>query len=88
MHAVTIELFGIPRRRAGVAEVCVNARTLADAVRELEAACPTLTGLMTADGTLSPQVLLSLDGTRFTGNLDQELHDGARLLLFSADAGG
>lgn len=86
--SVTIELFGIPRRRAGVAEVSLRARTLAEAVRQLEAACPQLAGLVTSEGNLSPQVLLSLDGTRFTGNLDQELPDDARLLLFSADAGG
>jgi molybdopterin converting factor small subunit len=88
MHAVTIELFGIPRRRAGVAAVSVRARTMAEAVRRLEEAYPGLAGLVTSDGMLSPQVLLSLDGTRFTGNLEQELSDGARLLLFSADAGG
>ena len=85
---VTIELFGIPRQRAGVAHLTVQAYTLADAVRQLESACPRLVGLLQADGTLSPHFLLSLNGERFLGSLREKLPANARLLLLSADAGG
>ena len=85
---VTIELFGIPRQRAGVAHITVQADTLADAVRQLESACPLLAGILQADGTLSPHFLLSLNGERFLGSLREKLPVNARLLLLSADAGG
>ena len=85
---VSIELFGIPRQRAGFASITIQADTLADAVRQLEAACPQLAGLLQADGTLSPHFLLSLNGERFLGSLREKLPANARLLLLSVDAGG
>ena len=88
MSEITIELFGIPRQRAGTAQITVQARTLADAVRQLEASCPRLAGLVQADGTLSPHYLLSLNGEHFVGDLREKLPAKARLLLLSADAGG
>ena len=84
----TIELFGIPRRRAGAAAVSVHADTLSDALRQLEAVCPKLAGLIQLDGTLSPHYLLSLNGAQFVGDLRIKLPPQARLLLLSADAGG
>jgi molybdopterin converting factor small subunit len=88
MSEITIELFGIPRQRAGMAQVTVQARTLADALGQLEASCPRLAGLVHADGTLSPHYLLSLNGEHFVGDLREKLPAKARLLLLSADAGG
>jgi molybdopterin converting factor small subunit len=85
---VSIELFGMPRHQAGVARFTAPAATIIDALHRLEAACPGLAGLVSKDGNLSPQYLLSVDGERFLGTLDQSIHDGARLLLLSADAGG
>ena len=88
MTEITIELFGIPRQRAGLAQITVHANTLADAVGQLEASCPRLAGLIQADGTLSPHYLLSLNGEHFVGDLREILPAKARLLLLSADAGG
>lgn len=88
MSEITIELFGIPRQRAGMARITVQASTLADAVGQLEASCPRLAGLIQADGTLSPHYLLSLNGEHFVGDLREKLPAKARLLLLSADAGG
>jgi molybdopterin converting factor small subunit len=87
MAQVTIELFGIPRRRAGVAQVAVAAETVRAALQQLESRCPQLEGLLQSSG-LSPHYLLSIDGERFVGNLDMAVPADARLLLFSADAGG
>jgi hypothetical protein len=85
---VTIELFGIARARAGQGAVVVTAATAREALLQLGAACPALAGLLRADGRLSSQYLLSLDGHQFVTDLDQPLRPGERLLLLSADAGG
>jgi molybdopterin converting factor small subunit len=86
--AVTIELFGVPRARAGRQEVVVPATTAGEALAALVDACPDLAGVCRPDGRLAPHYLLSLDGQRFVTDLDQPLQPGDRLLLLSADAGG
>lgn len=85
---ITIELFGMPRARAGVRELAVSAATVGEALVEVIEKCPQLADLVKADGTLSPQYLLSLDGQRFLTDGSQPLRSGDRLLLLSADAGG
>ena len=86
--AVTVELFGVPRARAGLAELSVSAATAGEALAALAAACPGLGELCRPDGRLAPQYLLSLDGKRFVTDLAEPLRPGERLLLLSADAGG
>jgi molybdopterin converting factor small subunit len=85
---VTVELFGVPRMRAGRSEVVVSAATVGEALAAVSAACPALANLRGPDGRLAPQYLLSLDGARFITDLAQPLHSRDRLLLLSADAGG
>jgi hypothetical protein len=85
---VTVEFYGVPRQRAGRAELVVQAETLAEALTAVELACPRLSGLMLPAGRLSPQYLLSLDGRRFTRDLKHTLRPGERVILLSADAGG
>jgi hypothetical protein len=84
---VIVELFGVPRLRAGVAEVALEAATLADLLAGLADRFPALS-LRTPDGRLSPHYRLSLDGQRFLDDLDEALPPGARVLLLSADVGG
>lgn len=86
--AVTVEFYGVPRQRAGRAELTVPAGAAAEALRAVERACPRLAGLVSADGRLVAHYLLSLDGRRFLSDLREQLPPGARLLLLSADAGG
>jgi molybdopterin converting factor small subunit len=86
--AVTVELYGVPRARAGRKELLVSAATAGEALAALLEACPGLAGLCRADGRLEPQYLLSLDGRHFVTDLAQSLQPGDRLLLLSADAGG
>ncbi len=88
MAAVMIEFFGVPRRRAGRAELPVEADTAAAALARVAEACPDLGGLVTPEGRLAPAYLLSVGGERFIVDLAEPLPDGARLLLLSADAGG
>ncbi len=85
---VTIELYGVPRARAGRKEVVVSAATAAEALAALAAACPALGALCRPDGRLAPHYLLSLDGQCFVADLARPLCPGDRLLLLSADAGG
>jgi molybdopterin converting factor small subunit len=84
---VKVEFFGIPRQRAGRAELQVAAGTVADLLAALVRECPGLAGVV-RDGRLSPHYLLSLDGREFVSDPALVLRSGDRLLLLSADAGG
>lgn len=91
MNAVTeviVELYGIPRHRAGQAEVRLPATTVAELLRGLEQHCPALRGLQDPDGRLSPHYLLSRQGEEFLLDPEQPLKPGERILLLSADVGG
>lgn len=85
---VVVEFFGVPRRRAGRAEMRVPAGPARAALAEVARHCPRLADLVTADGRLSSHYLLSLDGQVFLTDLDMPLQSGDRLLILSADAGG
>jgi hypothetical protein len=84
---VVIEFYGIPRQRAGRAELTVCADTPAEALAGVERACPDLHGLLEG-GRLVKHFRLSVDGKHFVTDLQQPLEEGTRLLLLSADAGG
>jgi sulfur-carrier protein len=85
---VTVEFFGVPRARAGRAELTVSASTVGAALAEVAAACPRLADMLRPDGRLAPHYLLSRDGERFVSGMGEPLRQGERLLLLSADAGG
>jgi sulfur-carrier protein len=86
-NLVTVEFYGVPRLRAGRAEVQVPPGTAAEVLAAVEQACPRLALLMHG-ARLAPHYLLSLDGQQFVTDLQQRLQAGDRLLLLSADAGG
>jgi molybdopterin converting factor small subunit len=86
--AVTVEFYGIPRRRARRAELSVPAATVAEALAAVTRACPELGDLVRGDGRLSPHFLISLNGREFVTDLGQALRPADRILLLSADAGG
>jgi molybdopterin converting factor small subunit len=85
---VTVEFYGVPRQRAGRAELEVAARTVGELLEAVERACPGLAGLRRADGRLAAHYLLSIEGRQFVSDLRQEVRPGDRVLLLSADAGG
>ena len=85
---VVVEFFGVPRLRAGRAELAVAAGTASEVLAAVQAACPGLAGLLRPGGGLAPHYLLSLDGRQFVTDLSREVAPGTRLLLLSADAGG
>ena len=86
---VTVEFFGIPRQRAGRAELLVRrAGTAAEVLEAVQRECPQLADLVKPRGGLSGHYLLSLEGKEFITDLQQPLPPGSRVLLLSADAGG
>ena len=87
-HAITVELYGMARARAGRKELTVSAATAGEALRAVLEVCPALSGLCRPGGQLAPHYLLSLDGERFLTDLAESLRPGDRLVLLSADAGG
>jgi molybdopterin converting factor small subunit len=88
LPSVTIELFGVPRARAGRKDLIVSAATAGEALIAAIKECPGLAEVCRSDRSLAPQYLLSLDGKRFVTDLSELLSSGDRLLIFSADAGG
>ncbi len=85
---VTVEFYGVPRLRAGRAELAVEAARACDVLAAVRSACPRLHDLIAADGRLAPHYLLSIDGGEFFRDLSRALPEGTHLLLLSADAGG
>jgi molybdopterin converting factor small subunit len=84
---VTVEFYGIPRQRAGRAELVVPAGTVAQVLAAVQRACPALIGLA-GKHEVARHYLLSVEGDRFVRRLDEIVDPGLRLLLLSADAGG
>ena len=85
---VTVEFYGVPRQRAGRAELVVQAQKIDDLLAAVKHACPGLADLTRADGKLARHYLLSIDGNSFVSDAQQPLEPGMRVLLLSADAGG
>ena len=82
-----VEFLGVPRQRAGVAEMDVQADTLGQLLGALAAQMPGLAELI-ADDRLHPSLAASLNGERFISDPRTPLADDDRVLILSADAGG
>jgi len=86
--SITVEFFGIARQRAGVAALQVEAASLRQALRELDAKCPALHGVCWDSNGLLPGYIANRGGERFVSDLDTPLAPGESLLILSTDAGG
>jgi molybdopterin converting factor small subunit len=86
--AVTVEFFGIPRQRAGRAELRVSAASVTEALAAVQAVCPRLVDLRAADGRIAANYLVSINGNGFVTDPSAAMHPGDHLLVLSADAGG
>ena len=82
-----VEFLGVPRERAGIDELEVNADTLGRLLEALASRTPGLAGLI-ADARLHPSLAASLNGDRFLSDPATPLGDDDRVLILSADAGG
>jgi sulfur-carrier protein len=85
---ITIELYGVPRLRAGRDSLTVEATSLGEALSRLGAICPALDPSVLHDGALRPHYLIAKNGTQFTADPTMPLAAGDVLILLSADAGG
>jgi molybdopterin converting factor small subunit len=82
-----VEFLGIPRERAGVSEVEIEAQTLGQLLGTLAIRFPDLRELITERG-LHPSVAANLNGDEFVSDPDRTLAANDQLILLSADAGG
>jgi sulfur-carrier protein len=85
---ISVELYGVPRLRAGTKLMRVEASTLGQALVELGRICPALEESVLHQGRLHEAFQLSLNGDRFVSDPQTPLQEGDVLLLLSADAGG
>jgi molybdopterin converting factor small subunit len=82
-----VELLGVPRERAGVAELELTADTLGQLLAALSVRFPSLGELITAD-RLRPSVVANLNGDQFVSDPQTRLKEDDCVLILSADAGG
>lgn len=85
---VTVELFGIPRQRAGVASADVDGASLGDVLARLTSRFPRLADDCIDGRQLRAGYTANLGGDKFVTDPDTPLAPGDLLLLMSLDAGG
>ena len=82
-----VEFLGIPRERAGVAELEIDADSLGELLDSLAARFPALTELMD-DDRLHPSIAASLNGDEFVTDRATRFDPDDHLILLSSDVGG
>jgi molybdopterin converting factor small subunit len=85
---VAVELFGIPRARAGVAETSAVGENLGDVLFDLAAKFPRLAETCIEGRALRPGFVVNLSADRFVTSPETPLSEGDTVLLLSLDAGG
>lgn len=85
---IVFELFGVPRLRAGIGRVEVDATTCGEALEQLAVLCPSLDGTVIVNRRVGTAYMLSLNGDSFPDDPETPLAPGDSLLLLAADAGG
>lgn len=82
-----VEFFGIPRERAGVSRLEVQADTLGQLLGALATQVPSL-GSLIGLNRLDPMCVANLNGDQFVSDMATPLRPNDCLLILSADAGG
>lgn len=85
---VTVELFGIPRSRAGIAQIASTGQTLGDVLADLAHRYPGLAESCIDGRQLRPGYTVNLGGNRFVSAPETSLTAGETVMLLSLDAGG
>ena len=85
---VTVELFGIPRARAGVSQTLANGSTLGEVFLDLAQRFPALGDECIQGGFLKAGYTANLQGEKFVTDPATMLNEGDSVLLLSIDAGG
>jgi molybdopterin converting factor small subunit len=87
MH-VTVELFGVPRARAGVSQLSVVGATLGEVLMEVGRKSTSLETYCLDAGRLRAGYIANINGDRFVSDPETILSEGDSILLMSVDAGG
>jgi molybdopterin converting factor small subunit len=82
-----VEFLGLPRERAGIAELELEADTLGQLLATLASRFPLLGELITGD-RLRASLVANLNGDQFVSDPGTELREDDCVLILSADAGG
>lgn len=85
---VPVELYGIPRQRAGVDRTTARGTCLAEVLADLAGRYPRLAETCIEGGQLRPGFVANVGGNRFVTDPETPLAEGDSLLILSADAGG
>jgi molybdopterin converting factor small subunit len=85
---VAVELFGIPRARAGLAQTRAEGSNLGDVLADLAGKFPQLAETCIDGRSLREGFIVNLGAERFVTSSETPLHEGDRVLLLSLDAGG
>lgn len=86
MARVRVEFYGLARRRAGIAEIEVEADTVGSALEAIARECPG--SALLHEGRIAGEFLISLGGRRFVEDLKRAVPVGVCLLVLGADSGG
>jgi len=82
-----VEFLGVPRQRAGVSVLKIQADTLGELLGVLAARIPPLRELVDAD-RLHSSFVANLNGDQFISDPGTPLRENDCVLILSADAGG
>jgi molybdopterin converting factor small subunit len=82
-----VEFFGLPRERAGVSAIEVQAETLGQLLEKLAAQIPPLAEFV-GSNRLHPVFVANLNGDCFVSDPATPLRESDHVLIVSADAGG
>jgi molybdopterin converting factor small subunit len=85
---VAVELFGIPRARAGTAKTTAAGECLGDVLADLAGRFPALAETCIQGRSLKPTFTANLGGQRFVSAPETPLNEGDTVMLLSLDAGG
>ena len=86
--SITVELFGIPRERAGVARTISAGASLGDVLADLAKRFPELAAGCIDGRHLRPGFTANLGGQRFVTAAETPLTEDETVLILSLDAGG
>jgi molybdopterin converting factor small subunit len=82
-----VEFLGVPRQRAGISELEVEADTLGQLLGKLATQIPALGDLIAVD-RLRSSFVANLNGNQFVSDPGTSLGQDDCVLILSADAGG
>jgi molybdopterin converting factor small subunit len=82
-----VEFLGVPRQRAGISELEIQADTLGQLLGSLATRIPSL-GEFIATDRLHSSLVANLNGDQFVSDPGTPLGENDCVLILSADAGG